>query len=896
MPGAFALLCRCGKKKELCAHPAANDDGVSRVLLPTAALPIKYWLSLELDLEKHIFEGRTRILFEVLDPSAKSITLHAKDLTFKSARFEDREAVSMTTDEKAMTVCIAFGDALGVVASGELIVEYTGVLNNLMAGFYRSEYVNIHGEKKLMASTQFESIDARRCFPCFDEPQRKATFECELRIPAHMTALSNMPEACVKHLGDGTKRVQFMESPRMSTYLLAFVVGEFDHVSSLTKNGVLIRAFTPPGKPELGRYALQCAVAALDAYDETFQIKYPLPKSDMVAIPEFAAGAMENWGLVTYREVDMLIDEQTASSRQKQRVAEVVIHELAHQWFGNLVTMEWWRDLWLNEGFATYLETGICAKLHPDWSLWEQFISEFQGRALSLDALRSSHPIQVPIVHAEEVEQVFDAISYCKGGSVVRMVHAVVGEDKFIDGLRAYMREFKYGNATTEDLWAAWELASGKPIKEMMAEWTMQTGFPMLEVVAWDPSTKRLELRQSRFLADGSDDETNTLWTVPVVYGPSEQLALMPRTQTATLEGVEVAAPWLKVNAGQHVPLRVKYPAAMYPLLARHAIKDRESSAADRIGLVSDAAALSRAGKLSTEQYLEILFAYEDESEPTVVSTLVSVLLSFSKTLRAGGETTAELRSEFDTMARDKLLEPRFKEFGWTPRDSDGHLSRKLRGELVASLPTFCQSSADVVAEATRRFDLFADGGDKNAIPTEYQSAVYKLVLMNAHDPIATFDRLLALHSELDLNEEKKSVLIGLGAAPTDDLRGRALDFALDNVKMQDFFYVALSMNGSSLAARDYTWKHFQANLERYKSKVGDSNSSIMDAVISGACSGFGSAEQADSIEAFFSNNPLPRNDRKIAQVLETIRTTAKCLDSIVNSPALAWFKQRSSV
>lgn len=888
VPGYFAAMCRCGKAMEVCAHPAAAlDDG--RVLLPAEVVPTKYKVSLSLRLEDHAFDGVTTISFTVTDETTTSITLHAKELAFTSA-FANGTAASVTENEVASTVTFGFDKALPT--NTVLTVEYTGILNNTMAGFYRSEYVNILGERKLMASTQFESIDARRCFPCYDEPQRKAVFECELRVPRHMTALSNMPEASSKDHGDGTKTVAFMETPVMSTYLVAFVVSELDHVSALTKNGVLIRAFTPPGKPHLGKFALECAVAALDAYDETFQIRYPLPKSDMVAIPEFAAGAMENWGLVTYREVDMLIDSETASSRQKQRVAEVVIHELAHQWFGNLVTMEWWQDLWLNEGFATYLETGICDKLYPDWSMWEQFITDMQGRALSLDALRSSHPVQVPIANAEEVEQVFDAISYCKGASVVRMVHAIVGEDKFVQGLRAYMSEFKYGNATTEDLWTAWERASGAPIKEIMGEWTKQTGFPLLEVLDWDSASGSLTLKQSRFLADGGQDDEGALWTVPVTYGPSgNKLVMMPRqggNVTLTLEDVKKS--WLKVNAGQHAPLRVKYPDTMYSALAEHAILGRQSPATDRIGLLSDAASLARAGRLCPEYFLEMLFAFKEETDPTVVSTLSGELLAMSKTLRAGGALTAELREEFDYQARVRLLAPQFEKLDWAPRETDGHLSRKLRGELVAALPTFSASQPDIVAEATRRFVAF-ESGRKESLPSEYQSAVYKLVLTNAEEPSAMYDRLVELHDKLELNEEKKAVLIGLGAVPVDSLRAKALDFALENVKMQDFFYVALSMHGSSVSGRDYTWKHFCENLQKYKDKLGDAGSSIMDAVIAGACSSFGTYEMADNIEYFFKENALPRNERKIAQTIEGIRTTAKYLDFIVNSNALQWLK-----
>ncbi|KAH8053780.1 metalloaminopeptidase [Aureococcus anophagefferens] len=840
--GGFAMLCRCGIEK--CATHVTSDMG-DRVVLPPSVEPKHYDVSLSLRLEEHAFDGVCEIVVDVKEP-VSSITVHAKELTFASAS----------------------------VGEHRLAFVYSGVLNNLMAGFYRSTYTDIDGNKKLMASTQFESIDARRCFPGWDEPRRKATFTCALRCPSHMTALSNMPESRRKNHGDGTTTTSFMESPRMSTYLLCFVVGEFDHVSAVSKNGVLIRAFTPPGKPELGEFALRCAVKSLDALRRD------------VAIPEFAAGAMENWGLVTYREVDMLVDLKTASSRQLQRVAEVVIHELAHQWFGNLVTMEWWEDLWLNEGFATWMETGarasaasgsderptnrraslfadgarqVCAELYPEWSMWEQFITDMQGRALQLDALRSSHPIQVPIKNAEEVEQVFDAISYCKGGSVVRMVHAVVGETDFVGGLRAsaraYMKEFQYGNATTDDLWAAWEKASGKPVRDMMNNWTKQTGFPVLELEKVEADGS-LVLSQRRFFADGAADDAAATWTVPLFAATAASgetsLGLMPGKAATVAFGGAAGAPYVKLNAGQHAPLRCKYPDAMMPAFAE-AIRRRELPPADRIGLLSDAAALSRAGDLDFALYLEILFAFEGEDDATVWSQVLA-LLGLIKTLRGADDRCAGLYAAFKKLASAALIAPTVASVGWDPKDEDAHLTKKLRGEVISALRRSATTTA--LAEATRRFDLFK-AGDKDALPAEYQSAAYKLVL--AADA-GRYAEVKALYDSLPLNEERKSCLVGLGAAPTPELRDAALDLALsEDVKLQDFFYA----------------------------KIGDSGSSLMDAVVTGACSGYSSEAAAAEIVAFFDANPLPRNERKISQTVGS--SSRPHVETILQSDAQAW-------
>lgn len=479
-------------------------------------------------MEKFTYDGEEKVSISIKE-ATNTVIMHAKELSFWSCTCKhaggNAEAVEIQVNIKETTVAFVFSEELKV---GDAVLEivFGGLLNNQMAGFYRSGYDDIHGNRKIMASTQFESLDARRAFPCWDEPARKCVFGVTLVVPSNLTAFSNMPElSCNSLPGGKLKELKFMDSPKMSSYLVAFCVGEFDFVQDMTKHGVLVRVYTPPGKGVHGDFALKCACKSLDLYDDFFGVPYPLPKLDMVAIPEFAMGAMENWGLVTYREVDVLIDPVKASSQQRQRVCTVVTHELAHQWFGNLVTMDWWDDLWLNEGFASWTENMAADALFPDWKMWEQYSVDHAAAALRLDALRSSHPIQVPIKHAEEVEEVFDAISYCKGSYVVRMAHAVLGRENFQKGLVSYMKKHQYGNTVTADLWAAWEESSGMPIGEMMKSWTEQMGYPVLKVLgsSFSGGKATIELEQKWFLSDGSEvkaDEAK-LWCVPILTATS---------------------------------------------------------------------------------------------------------------------------------------------------------------------------------------------------------------------------------------------------------------------------------------------------------------------------------------------------------------------------------------
>jgi aminopeptidase 2 len=390
--------------------------------------------------------------------NTNDITVHSTTISADGKVISDSPTVSHDADNETTT--ISFEPTLSKGSKAKLTMVFSGSLNDNMAGFYRSSFQKEDGTTSWMATTQMEPTDARRAFPCFDEPALKATFAVTLIADENMTCLSNMDVASEKTVdskisGGKRKAITFNPSPVMSTYLLAFVIGELNYIETNAFR-VPVRVYAPKDKNiEHGRFPLDLAAKTLEFYEKTFNSPFPLPKMDMVAIPDFSAGAMENWGLITYRVVDLLIDEKASGAAVKQRVAETVQHELAHQWFGNLVTMDYWDGLWLNEGFATWMSWYSCDVFYPDWKVWEGYVTDNLAGALSLDSLRSSHPIEVPVKRADEINQIFDAISYSKGSSVIRMISKYVGEETFMEGIRRYLKKHAYGNTETGDLWAA---------------------------------------------------------------------------------------------------------------------------------------------------------------------------------------------------------------------------------------------------------------------------------------------------------------------------------------------------------------------------------------------------------------------------------------------------------
>jgi puromycin-sensitive aminopeptidase len=582
-----------------------------------------------------------------------------------------------------------------------------------------------------------------------------------------------------------------------------------------------------------------------------------------------------------------LIDPITASSNQKQRVATVVTHELAHQWFGNLVTMQWWDDLWLNEGFASWAENWAADLLYPDYAMWDQFTTGHLSSALRLDALKSSHPIQVPIHHAEEVEQVFDAISYCKGGSVVRMIKAVLGTKNFQTGLANYMKKYAYGNTETVDLWTAWEDVSQMPVNEMMASWTEQMGFPILKVVKedWKEDNVTLQLDQFWFLADGAsldEESASKRWTIPILTcttdGIGSDMTLM-RDKTATITlTFKAKDSWVKLNAGQEVPMRVCHSADMLQRLSG-GIKSKTLSAIDRAGLINDAYALVKAGHQSPESLIRLLGNYIDEDEYIVWQGLADALSGLYALLSDSDEVCAK----FEAFAK-KMVVNLMTKIGWEVQKTDGHLTTLLRGIMIGLIGTFAYDDEAVLNEAKTRFAAFqADPKDVQSLPSDMRSAVFTIILKNGG--VKEYDEIKSYFYTADNTAEKKHVLNSIGSIPDPKLKLATMEWSISgDIKLQDFFYAMGSVGRSKRVGREIAWKFFQDNFVKIKGMIEKASSSLMDACIVMCAGGFCTNDKADEIDAFFAGNPVPSSTRKIAQLTESMRANAKFLSLILAS------------
>jgi len=684
----------------LATHAVA---GAPRTVLPDTVEPERYRIDIAPDATALTFSGSVEIDIRVRE-SVDRIVLNAADLTIDRAAIAGMlESVPVRYDERLQRITLSLGRSIGP-GPYTLRLNYHGRIYRRASGLFALDYQAVGSGSARALFTQFENADARRFVPCWDEPARKATFELAATIPAGQMAVSNMPIVGSEALPDRRQRVRFAPTPRMSSYLLFFAAGDFER-RSRTVDGVEVGAVVKRGDLAQADFALDAAAEVLHYFNEYFGIPYALPKLDLIAGPGSSGsfGAMENWGAIFLFEADMLVDPRIASERDRQQVYVATAHEMAHQWFGDLVTMRWWDDLWLNEGFASWMENKVTDHFHPDWHMWLQSLDDRQ-RAMDLDARRGTHPIVTPVIDAQEADADFDEIAYEKGAAVVRTLESYLGEDAFRDGVRRYMRERAYGSAVTDDLWRAMDRGSQRPIAQIAHDLTRQAGVPMIIERAAEcrGGETVLQLSQGRFVVDAGPTAAQ-IWHLPVSVAT---LGNVPAT------GVVAGAAAVPLHAAGCTPAilnfgQTAYFRSRYQPAGLAALTDRfgELSTSDQLGLLHDTQSLAYVGQVPMGALLSLVSAVPADAAPEVVTTL-SRLLQHLDQLSDGLPVQVRLRA----FSRS-VLHRFFSRLGWDSAADEASNVALARAGVIEALAQM--QDPDIAADARQRFAQYVSDPDR---------------------------------------------------------------------------------------------------------------------------------------------------------------------------------------
>lgn len=837
--------------------------------------PENYQLSLVPDREAMTFTGTVTITGKKSGRPSQRITLHQHDLSITKASVTKHDKtgsqevpISRINTHKSFDEVRLHSNQMLYPGSYEVTLEFNGKITRNMDGIYPCFFKEAGVKKKIIA-TQFESHHAREVFPCIDEPEAKATFDLSLTTPAGETVLANTP--IKKQTKSGSNVVtQFETTPKMSSYLLAFIYGDMGYKEAKSKDDVMVRTYATPDNVEFTDFALDVAVKCLDFYNDYFGLPYPLEKCDLIALPDFASGAMENWGCITFREHCMLVDPKNTSLPTKQYVAMVVAHELAHQWFGNLVTMRWWTDLWLNEGFASWVEYMAIDKLFPEWQMWTQFITDEQQGALRLDALENTHPVEVSVRHPDEIRSIFDVISYNKGASVIHMLHAYLGPKNFQDGLHHYLKTHAYGNTDTIDLWNSLAEVSGLPVQSFMHAWTSQPGFPVVQAKV---KQAELEAKQERFYANPEQPkDTTMLWPTPTAASsPLKPELLDKKTQTWQ---VSSKTP-LKLNMGQVGYYRTVYDSAHVKKLGQ-AVADGVFEPLDRLGILADVFESAKAGFCSSVDALELLSYYADEDNNAVWDVIASGLGSIR-----GVMDDDQIRDDMKPYVRI-LVAKQLKRLGWEPKPNEAYFDSLLRPTILGMASLAEEPS--VVKEAVKRFEAMKTPED---LPADLRSVIYGTAVRNGDQN--TFDKLLKMHNDSTLSEERVTLSAALASFEQPKIIRQALAQVMtDDVRLQDAAYwvVYSFMNRH---ARELTWQWLVKNWQWLHDNLGTDLSFSRFPLY--AARSFSNIKFLPEYKKFFESVMNPGLERSFKQGVEMIEWQAAWKKRDITAVA-TFFKQ----
>ena len=839
---------------------SATNTESSPYRLPRTVLPSVYRIRLRPDIDAERFSGSV-VASASVSESVDVITLNAKELEIHSAAVTRDgqnvvgvDSIKCDTDLERVTVSLSDNLAPG---DYDLEVTFGGVLNRKLEGFYVSTFTDDGGNERKIATTQFESTDARMAFPCWDEPDIKAQFDVELTVPSGQFAVSNGPIVSEELSEDGSERViTFKRTMKMSTYLLAFIVGPFEATEPLDVDGVPLRIIYPAGKGHLAGYALRAGEHSLRYFTDYYDTPYPGDKLDLVAVPDFAFGAMENLGCVTFREAILLVDEEVATQPELLIIADVIAHELAHMWFGDLVTMRWWNGIWLNEAFATFMAAMSTDAFNPEWQRWNQFSLE-RSAAFDVDSLASTRPIEYEVNSPADADGMFDLLTYEKGGSVLRMLEQHLGAERFKDGIRRYLRKHAFGNTETSDLWDALEEETGEPVRSTMDAWIYQRGYPIISVSGCDECDKVI-VKQKRFMyreAEGSPEET--VWPVPLgvrFAAGSGDVKSDRRLMTAADEELEFAAGarWVNVNAGANGFYRVNYAPN---LLATLRDNISQLMPIERYSLADDQWSAMLAGHATSTDYVELAQGYRDDDDLDVWTLLTSNLSSLERILESD-DTRVTMRS----LLADLYGAPLSK-LGWQPNEANSPRELELRGVLFRSLAVTAKDDA-AIAEARRLHDEFLNGGQVE--PNMLATAAAAVAAQGTDVDYQTF---VAKFKDPVTPQEERRYRGLLASFPEASQMKSTLDMCLNgDVRSQDAPYLV----GACLGNRHHGWQAWEFMTTNWDEMLAQYPANAIVRMVGGIRS-LSKPEQAREVAQFFESHDVPSGELTLKQHLERL-------------------------
>jgi len=844
--------------------------------LPEVARPENYKLMFAPDLDKATFEGDETITIRVEKPT-NEITLNAVDIDFHDISITSggtTQKAKVTADKDKEMVTLSVDKALAAGAA-TIHITYTGILNSEMRGLYLGK--DDKGRK--YAATQFEATDARRAFPSFDEPDYKATFDITAVADKGMVAISNY-KVVSDTPGPGDKHtVKFATTAKMSSYLAALVVGDFEYIEG-SVDGIPIRVYSTPGKKEMGKFALDAAEYIVGYYDKYFGIKYPYGKLDLVGLPDFSAGAMENIGCITFREVILLIDEKQGSVDLKKTIASVTAHEIAHMWFGDLVTMKWWDDIWLNEGFATWMETKPVQKWKPEWNYKLDEVSGTAG-TMNVDSLANTRPIHQAAETPAQIQELFDGIAYGKAASVLRMLESYLGEETFRAGVNAYLKEHAYNNSTADDFWSTQARVSKKPVDQIMPTFVKQAGLPIISVKAQcSGNSTSVMLSQTRYYYDRAKFEAGTdqLWQIPLCMkgsgGSQKCEVLTKKEETFTLPGCST---WVLANAGA----TGYYHAAYEPDAVRGLASDAEAklTPGERIALQADIWASVRVGREPVGDYLAFAQGLGSDRNRAVMEDVLGRLNYIGQYLVNDTD-----RESYRAWLR-QYLAPAIKEVGWEPKAGDTDEQKTLRARLLNALG-YDARDPEALAEARKLADKAL--ADPASVDHELAGGAFGLAALNG-DP-DFYDRLMAGLKNPKSPEEYYMYFFTLPQFSDQKLLQRTLDYALTpDVRSQDALGLITNVLGNP-AGEKLAWDF----IREHWSEIEKAGGPFASAQVVGATSVFCDAGLRDQVSDFFTAHKVAAAERTYKQSIERINN---CVDlKAQQEPQLAsWLGQHGT-